>query len=182
MRQTFNVSNFEQIVRLLTESACIESDEHWQALEQTGFWGNQGAGCILLARSTGRLCIAHRSKDVEEPHTWGTWGGAIDSGENPATAAKRELQEEAGYSGHVDMVPLYVFRHPSGFTYYNFLAVVDEEFSPEMDWETQGYRWFEYGQWPKPLHRGMVSLLNDSASTNKIQSVIASIEQNSTVN
>jgi hypothetical protein len=62
----------------------IENDsEHRDALKQTGFWGRQGAGCIFLALDTERLCIAHRSRKVEQPGTWGTWGGAIDSFESP---------------------------------------------------------------------------------------------------
>ena len=73
------------------------------------------------------------------------------------------------------MVPLFVFRHQSGFTYYNFLAIVDDEFEPSMDWETQGYRWVEYGKWPTPLHPGLVSLLKDSASMQLIKARILDI-------
>lgn len=143
----------------------FESDEeHQQALDQTGFWGRAGAGCLIVAKDTGRICIAHRSQHVEQPGTWGTWGGAIDQGEDPKVAAAREVQEEAGYHGKMSLIPLYVFKHHSGFRYYNFLAVVEREFSPSLDWETQGYRWVEFGTWPKPLHHGLVSLLNDPAS------------------
>jgi len=139
-------------------------DDHRTALRQTGFWGRQGAGCIIMAQDTGRFCIAHRSDAVEQPNTWGTWGGAIDSGEDPAAAAQREVREEAGYRGAMRLVPLYIFRHPSGFTYYNFLAIVAKEFKPKMDWETQGYAWVEYGRWPAPLHLGLKALLSDPAS------------------
>ena len=148
----------------------LESDkEHRAALNQTGFWGKQGAGCLFLATDTGRICIAHRSQAVEQPGTWGTWGGAIDSGEDPAAAVRREVKEEAGYTGKLNLIPLYVFSHPSGFKYYNFLALVDKEFTPITDWETQGSAWFDYGRWPKPLHPGLVTLLSDSASTAIIQ-------------
>ena len=57
----------------------IENDsEHRAELNRTGFWGKQGAGCIILAKDTGRICLPHRSQYVEQPGTWGTWGGAID--------------------------------------------------------------------------------------------------------
>lgn len=138
--------------------------EHKSELDKTGFWGKQGAGCIILAQDTGRFCIAHRSKDVEQPNTWGTWGGAMDSGETPIAAAHRELHEEAGYSGPAKFVPLYVFSHPSGFRYSNFLAIVPTEFTPTLDWETQGYKWVKFGNWPQPIHFGMQSLLSDPAS------------------
>ncbi len=143
----------------------IENDsEHRDALKQTGFWGRQGAGCIFLALDTGRLCIAHRSRAVEQPGTWGTWGGAIDSFESPETAVRREVREESGYNGKLNLVPLYVFSHPSGFKYYNYLAVIQTEFIPQMDWETQGFTWCYLDDLPSPLHQGLVSLLSDAAS------------------
>lgn len=144
-------------------------DEHRAALRQTGFWGKQGAGCLFLAQDTGRICIAHRSGQVEQPNTWGTWGGAIDSGEDPAIAVQREVKEEAGYTGPLHLIPLYTFKHRSGFKYYNFLALIDKEFTPITDWETQGSDWFEYGDWPTPLHPGLVTLLRDPGSIATIQ-------------
>lgn len=138
--------------------------EHQQALKQTGFWGRRGAGCVIMARDTGRFCIAHRSNRVEQPGTWGTWGGAIDEGEDPRLAVKRELAEESGYTGAMKLVPLFTFTHKSGFTYYNFLAVVEREFKPRLNWETQGSDWVEYGAWPSPLHPGLKALLSDPDS------------------
>jgi predicted chitinase/8-oxo-dGTP pyrophosphatase MutT (NUDIX family) len=143
--------------------------EHRAQLAQTGFWGKQGAGCILFAKDTGRFCLAHRSQQVEEPGTWGTWGGAIDGNEDPAKACLRELQEESGYTGRAKLVPLYVFSHSSGFRYYNFLAIVEKEFTPRLDWETQGYDWFTLDDLPQPLHKGMVSLFNDQSSVRTLQ-------------
>lgn len=142
-------------------SQLFENDtEHKQALKDTGFWGKRGAGCLFYAKSTGRYLIAHRSNEVEQPGTWGTWGGAIDSGESPEEAVKREAREEAGYSGKVELKPLWVFKHSSGFKYFNFLAIVDDEFKPKLDWETQGYKWTKGGAWPSPLHPGMIELLD----------------------
>jgi len=137
--------------------------EHQDALDKTGFWGAQGAGSLIMARNTQRFLIAHRSRAVEQPGTWGTWGGAIDKGEDPETAARREVIEEAGHAGHLVMLPLYVFVKGT-FRYSNFLAIVDDEFKPELNWETQGFRWCQWGQWPKPLHFGLAAVFNDSAS------------------
>lgn len=152
------------------EKPLRENDaEHRSALQQTGFWGRQGAGCVFMALDTGRVCLAHRSAAVEQPGTWGTWGGAIDSGEDPAEAVRREVAEEAGYQGPSRLVSLLVFSHPSGFRYYNFLALVPQEFDPQLDWETQDSAWFEPGEWPSPLHPGMIALLRDPASMQIIQ-------------
>jgi 8-oxo-dGTP pyrophosphatase MutT (NUDIX family) len=142
-----------------------ESDnDHATQLKKTGFWGKQAAGCIIMAQDTGRFCIAHRSAYVEQPNTWGTWGGAVDQNETPAQAVIRELQEEAGYNGQFKLIPLYVFNHPSGFRYSNFLAIVESEFQPKLDWENQGYVWTEWGDWPSPLHFGLKSLFTDQTS------------------
>ena len=145
---------------ILTEQGDAE---HWRTLAQTGFWGKQGAGAIFLARDTGRLLIAHRSRSVEQPGTWGTWGGAIDDpeGETPKDAVKREVAEESGYRGRFDLIPLYVFQK-GAFKFHNFLVIVDCEFTPKLDWENQGYRWVEYGDWPKPMHFGLASLIKNS--------------------
>lgn len=141
----------------------FESDqEHADALAKTGFWGKQAAGCIFLARDTGRYLIAHRSPYVQEPNTWGTWGGAIDSGENPEAALRREIGEEAGYHGPLLLKHLWTFKHSSGFQYHNYLAVVAAEFEPQLDWETQGFAWVEKGEWPQPMHPGFVQLLQNT--------------------
>jgi 8-oxo-dGTP pyrophosphatase MutT (NUDIX family) len=139
--------------------------DHAEALQQTGFWGRAGAGVLFQARDTGRILIAHRSDSVEQPNTWGTWGGAIDENENPMTAAMREAAEETGtVPDQQSIVPMYVFSHPSGFRYFNFLVITNTEFEPRLNWESQGFGWFDFGEWPKPLHPGTADLLNDQKS------------------
>jgi len=156
----------------------INSDEeHRKAKQETGFWGRAAAGGLFLARDTGRLLFNHRSVNVLEPNTWGVWGGAIDQGEDPVKAVSREAAEEAGITVRSnDIIPLYVFKHPSGFRYFNFLILVDHEFeprpSPEHEWETQGYVWVEFGDWPSPLHPGVTSLLKDQRSLQTIRTAI----------
>jgi 8-oxo-dGTP pyrophosphatase MutT (NUDIX family) len=147
---------------MLIREITDRDSEHRKELSRTGFWGKQAAGSIIYAASTGRFCLAHRSKLVQEPNTWGIWGGAIDEGEDPKQAALRELHEETGYAGGAELELLWIFEHNSGFRYYNFLATVEDEFTPRLDWETQGYRWVEWGDWPQPLHPGVATLLSRS--------------------
>ena len=165
MKHLFKFESFE---RLLKES----DEEHRKALSDTGFWGKQGAGCIILCRSTKRFLLPLRSSYVLEPNTWGVWGGAIDSDEDPQVSAKRELTEEAGYSGMVEMVPLSIFQKDS-FRYFNFLAIVDEEFTPQLNWETQEFTWTELDNFPEPLHFGLKWLL--SQDYDKLSDIILSI-------
>jgi 8-oxo-dGTP pyrophosphatase MutT (NUDIX family) len=144
------------------ESELLNEFDHFNMSSLTGFWGRSAAGSILVSKSTGRFCLAHRSSEVNEPNTWGLWGGAMNGQELPEVAARRELVEEAGFKGDLTLIPLSLFQHPSGFRYYNFIALVDKEFAPKIDWETQGFRWFSPHNplsWPQPLHPGLGALL-----------------------
>lgn len=75
-----------------------------------------------------------------------------------------------------NIIALYVFSHPSGFKYFNFLILVDTEFTPKSDdehaWETQGYDWVDFGDWPTPLHFGVENLLSDPASNKIISELV----------
>lgn len=148
----------------------LNHQDHAEQLRTTGFWGKEAAGCLFLARDTGRLLIAHRSDEVLEPNTWGTWGGAMDRGESPEEAVLREVDEETEHSGARLALPLAVFSHDSGFRYHNFLVVVDEEFEPTLNWETQGYAWVDLDEIPSPLHPGVKYLLDQSHA--RIESLI----------
>jgi len=148
--------------------------QHAKTLRETGFWGKAGAGCVPFARKTGRFLMVLRSRHVEQPNTWGTFGGAIDpDGEtNPAKHAERELREESEYSGPVNkMVPLVVFQKDS-FRYYNFLAVVPDEFQPVLNWESSKAKWVDFGNWPSPLHFGLKFLLDDNDSINTMRQYV----------
>lgn len=134
--------------------------DHQDALDETGYWGRQGAGCIFFAKDTRKFCIFHRSMEVLEPHTWGGVGGAIDDGENPEQAVRREIKEEAHYTGQLQLVKFYVFKDQK-FKYTNFVGVVPNEFTPNLNWENQGFQWVEFGQWPRPLHPGFAQALAD---------------------
>ncbi len=139
-------------------------DDHGKALRRTGRWGKSAAGAIVLARNTGRLMLVHRSIAVLEPHMWGTAGGAQDRGETPEYTAEREMHEELGYQGDIELKALAVFHEQrSGFKYHNFLAIVPKEFVPRLNWENDAYTWFTFGKWPAPLHPGVSYLLRESA-------------------
>jgi 8-oxo-dGTP pyrophosphatase MutT (NUDIX family) len=150
-----------------------QDDIHQETLDKTGFWGTQAAGCLFVAKDTKRLLFAHRGQYVLEPDTWGTWGGALDTGETPVQGVIREIKEEAGYKGKFLLIKLSKFTHvKSGFIYHTFLAKVSKEFKPVLNWESQGYKWVEFGNWPKPLHPGLKRTLSEKASLSIIKKAI----------
>lgn len=137
------------------------------------YWGEKAAGCIIISKDTGRILLAKRGVEAEEPGTWGTWGGKLDAGENAKQAVSREVEEETGYEV-IKVQPLYVFRD-GDFEYHNFLVVVPFEFTPKLNWENDDSMWVEYGKWPSNLHFGFEALILNSG--HKIRKVIDLIKK-----
>lgn len=135
------------------------------------FFGADGAaGSIILSQKTGRLMLGCRSQNVTEPGTWGTYGGAIETGSNPVRAAHDELFEETGYDERkLRLEPLSIYQSPGGaFQYHNHIAIVEDEFTPWTSHENTESRWFEFGDWPDPLHFGMEHILSDAEAVDKL--------------
>lgn len=133
------------------------------------YWGEEGAGCIFVAKDTGRILLAHRSEDVDEGQSWGTWGGKVDGNETPKETVAREVEEETGYNGVFKVSLLYTYRD-GNFKYHNFLVVVPFEFTPQLNWEHDNSTWVKYGEWPEPLHFGLQELIKHAGT--KLKKVI----------
>ena len=131
----------------------------------------RAAGCIFFCPATQKFCLAKRSeREVSYPNHWSTWGGNTDPGESPEQTVLREIGEEAGYYGEIDLVPMLVnIDEDRGSVYFNFLAIVPNEFEPELNWENSDYKWVSYGRWPDKLHPGVKELLNDEDSVELMQ-------------
>jgi len=153
--------------------------------DQQGFWAGEGGGAsgvLPIARSTARLCFAWRSRNVHMGNSWGTLGGAVLKGMNPAQSAIEEMKEETGYSGSIDLKPAYIFSKGS-FKYHNFVGIVPEEFefAPEggHSWETDNIEWFDYKQAIQQLNRahpGLVALFQNSKDL--IEGIVSKLSKN----
>ncbi|MFA5489951.1 MAG: NUDIX hydrolase, partial [Candidimonas sp.] len=145
-------------------SLIFENDfDHANELAKTGFWGRMGAGIMFVCPKEKTILLGQRSMDVEEPGTWGIFGGAVDEGEDIKKAAIREAEEETGYTASYGLVkPLFLYTHSSGFKYANFVCPVDHEFIPRLNWENKRTEWFNFGEWPTPLHFGVENIKNNS--------------------
>ena len=129
------------------------------------FWGNIAAGVLPYSKSTKRFLLNYRSEAVNEPHTWGIWGGKIDDNENIKDAVIREFEEESEFNDKIDLIDAFVFKNPDGdFKYYNFIGLIENEFEPILDWESEDYKWVTidelYNQ--DNLHFGLENLLKES--------------------
>lgn len=110
--------------------------------------------------------MSYRSAYVNEPHTWGIWGGKLDDDEVQSEikdVVRREFREETGFDCNCfELVPLYIYQSSDGnFKYYNFLGLFEDEFTPRLDWETEKFKWMTWDELMKlrPKHFGLKELL-----------------------
>lgn len=139
------------------------------------FFGDKGSGVLPFNKETKKFLVSFRSKYVNEPNTWNLWGGAIDGDMTPEDSAKKELHEETGYNENIELFSAYVFVAPNDtFRYYNFIGVIENEFTPVLDWETEDYKWVTLEELVKltPMHYGLKGLLNDIDSMDLIKSLL----------
>jgi len=146
-----------------TKSAETEGEERW---------GSSASGILVVARDTGRVLLGLRSAWVAEPGTWGNFGGAIGIGDDgqvepalsPADNALKELIEETGYRGEIELFASWTYVEPN-FRYYNFIGVVPTEASVPLDqtnWEVERLEWFTPAelQGLPNLHFGVSELMS----------------------
>ena len=155
----------------MRQIAGTDDKDHAATQRETGFWGKKGAGVLPYCSSTKRFLLGLRSGEVEEPLTWGTFGGALDGGENIEKGAIREFREETKYKGPLTMTPLLVFKSGS-FAFHNFLAVIPKEFNPKLDWENTAHAWRRWNDFQHPQHFGLVALLQHKESLATIKAFL----------
>ena len=125
----------------------------------------EAVGAIFMSLNTGRVMLNLRSEDVTYSNYWGFVGGKVENDETPIEALNREIQEEMGPNvpEKIDIIPFDVFTTKNErFKYYSFLVLVQDEFVPELNAESNGYAWVKMGMWPKPLHPGAKPTLYNS--------------------
>jgi 8-oxo-dGTP pyrophosphatase MutT (NUDIX family) len=130
----------------------------------------QGAGILFYATDTERFLLGKRAPGCEQPGTWANFGGGVEYGESLEEGAKREVWEEAGFRGPVELCTLYVSKQP-GFTYTNFLGTVAKEFTPVLNDEHTEFRWIELGEFPEELHPKFADALQSPEARKIFQSL-----------
>lgn len=126
---------------------------------------HNATGGILMALDTGRINLQLRSPSSDTPSCYGCWGGSLDNNEEQIAGLKREIEEETSYSGPMQIYPLMTYLDSAkGFTYYNHLVVIPNEFEPTLNKESSGHKWMTLNEIPKNIHPGLKDLFNDRMS------------------
>ena len=126
--------------------------------EPTNFWGSEAGGVLVYCSTTDRYLILLRSDNVLEPNTWGIISGKLDDDEtNVEDAVLREAEEETGYKLG-NLIPSFIFEK-TNFKFHNFVSIINEEFTPELNWENSHYKWVKLNEMPDNLHFGLKLLL-----------------------
>lgn len=123
------------------------------------------AGAIFMSKKTKRVLLNFRSQNVSRGSTFGFWGGKVDEDEDILAGLSREIKEEIGFMPRYEkFYPIDVYCSPDGqFRYYSFVIIVDREFIPKINSESDGYMWCNLNKFPKQLHSGAKSILEDSS-------------------
>ncbi|MCW2848697.1 MAG: hydrolase [Marmoricola sp.] len=112
-------------------------------------WGHRGAAGLLLTdpARTG-VVLQQRSARVHQGNTWALMGGAIERGEDAATAALREAHEESGVdAGEITVLRTVLgLQHPE-WSYTYVLAETERPEHPDLpggrSWEADRTAWID---------------------------------------
>ncbi len=109
----------------------------------------------MLCTPDGRALFLKRS-DGDHAGTWAFPGGKIEDGETPEQAARRETEEETGFTGND---PLVQIDNGEFVTFRQDVA----EFEPKLNEEHTEHRWARLDAPPEPLHPGVSTTLQKLA-------------------
>ena len=132
----------------------------------------KAVGAFLLSVDTKRTLFLLRDNDSHS-NTWGLVGGKIEDNESAIEALHREMTEEIGFVPTINKcIPLELFKSDDGkFEYHTYVCLINEEFIPQLSDEHSGYAWSSIDSFPRPLHPGLYSSLNNYDIQQKLQTV-----------
>jgi len=151
----------ERVISILTPYMSLNEivDEHGE---------KTAAGVFVISTKTKQILLGKRSAEDAEAGTWGlitfNLNKQINNNEHAKIESERLFSDETGYMGELTLNEVYV-NQSNGFTFYNYVGLVGDEFMPQPNWEIEKYQWFSWNELfeanPKKLHYG-VKLLKDN--------------------
>lgn len=132
------------------------------------------AGTIFLAKDTSRVLLNFRAQKISKGSTFGFWGGKMEHGETVMECLHREINEECGFvPEYSNILPLDIYTSDDKqFMYYSFVTIVDSEFIPRINEESDGYLWCNMNHFPRQLHTGAKMILGNSSYIKNIKKIL----------
>jgi 8-oxo-dGTP pyrophosphatase MutT (NUDIX family) len=131
-------------------------------------------GGLFLSKDTKRFLFLLRTQG-KTANTWGFVGGKKEPhDQTPYDTLTREIFEEVGETPSIKkMIPLEQYvSNDQHFKYNTYVLLVENEFIPKLNEEHSAYAWCNYNCFPKPLHQGVKSSLNNKLIKNKIELIL----------
>jgi ADP-ribose pyrophosphatase YjhB (NUDIX family) len=144
-------------------------------MDQLTSTNKMGVGTLIVSTKTKRVLLNLRAQHKTHAMQWALFGGMVEKDEQPRDALMRELTEEMGFIPDIEkLYPFDVYQSRDGhFKYYSFVAIVVDEFTPELNAESCGYCWVDLGEWPKPMHQGARISFCNLKAIDKIKLIIS---------
>lgn len=122
------------------------------------------AAGIAIHDPDSRLLFLRRAGEGDHMGEWCFPGGGLEQGETAADAARREVQEETGYSIDPDRVTPAFRTSATGVDYATFKHFADKAFRPKLNDEHDNFVWRPASNPPEPLHPGVKAYFENEAS------------------
>jgi hypothetical protein len=107
-----------------------------------------GAGVLAICESTGRLLLGKRSGESSDSDTWGEFGIKFtkegdEQEENVLYVVEQAFRLQTAYSGKIKLIPSFIYETTGdSYKYYNFIAILPEEFTPTLSGKNKEFKWF----------------------------------------
>jgi 8-oxo-dGTP pyrophosphatase MutT (NUDIX family) len=135
------------------------------------------SGGLFLSKNTKRFLFLLRDKG-KTANTWGFVGGKKEPIDlTPYDTLTREINEEVGKTPVIKkVIPLeHYMSNDQHFSYNTYVLLIDNEFIPQLNNEHSGYAWCSYEGFPKPLHQGVKTSLNNKYIKDKLEIILTLI-------
>jgi 8-oxo-dGTP pyrophosphatase MutT (NUDIX family) len=136
-----------------------------------------GSGALIISRKTSRILLLQK-KSGKNSGTWGLCGGTLNPQESSIQGLLREIVEEIGFlPDFIKTIPLEKFvSDDSGFNFYTYLCIVEDEFIPILSNEHLAWAWANMNHPPKVLHKGLYNSLKNKQFQLKITTILDIID------
>ena len=107
-----------------------------------------GAGVLVICETTGRILLGKRSGESNDPDTWGEFGIKFskeggEEEENVLYIVEQAFKQQTSYAGKIKLIPSFVYETKEDtYKYYNFIAIIPEEFTPTLSEKNDEWKWF----------------------------------------